>query len=160
MRQVIESYALILTIALLSILAVAFTSINLNIVQARRIYNDVRAEIQASNGAIIPTDDNFIENHLYYPYTETISGQKMGSDATHCGNETGTYAKNGKDFMLAHHYGFYYKVSRTSMTPFDHDILREDETFIYNSIYRIDFVYTYSVPLFGRMVYPIYGYIS
>lgn len=151
MRQVIESYALILTIALLSVLAIAFTSINLNIVQARRIYNDVRAEIQASNGAIVPTgpnpEDNVMVNNKYYPHTRTLTGKEMGSE-------------EGYQFMLDHHYGFYYKVSRTSMTPADHDILREDETFIYNSIYKIDFVYTYSVPLFGRMVYPIEGYVS
>ena len=133
MRQVIESYALILTIALLSILAVAFTSINLNIVQARRIYNDVRAEVQASNGAIVPTDTN-----VYQSKSEYIENT----------------------FLNDHHYGFTYTISRDSLTPSDHNITQEDETFIYNSIYRINFVYVYSVPLFGKQYYPIVGYVA
>ena len=135
MRQVIEAYALILTIALLSILAVAFTSINLNIVQARRIYNDVRTEVQASNGAIVPTDTNVYNSTTNHPYLT-------------------------QDFLNEHHYGFMYTINRESLTPSNHNITQEDETFIYNSIYRINFVYVYSVPLFGRQYYPIVGYVA
>lgn len=136
MRQVIEAYALILTIALLSILAIAFTSINLNIVQARRIYNDVRAEVQASNGAIVPTDTNL--------YATKDKGDPYVT----------------QQFLQDHHYGFTYTIKRESLTPNSHNITQEDETFIYNSIYRINFVYVYSVPLFGRQYYPIVGYVS
>lgn len=141
MRQVIEAYALILTIALLSILAVAFTSINLNIVQARRIYNDVRTEVQASNGAIVPTDTNVYDSRkkpdgtLNHPYLT-------------------------QEFLNEHHYCFMYTITREPLTPSDHNITQEDETFIYNSIYRINFVYVYIVPLFGRQYYPIVGYVA
>ena len=130
MRQVIEAYALILTVALLSILAIAFTSINLNIVQARRIYNDVRAEVQASNGAIVPVSGKYTcdESFLKPTFTDT------------------------------HHYGFTYTITREQLT--DHGIADEDETFIYNSIYKINFIYVYSVPIFGAQYYPITGYVS
>lgn len=138
MRQVIEAYALILTIALLSILAIAFTSINLNIVQARRIYNDVRAEVQASNGAIVPSDTNIYSTK----------------------KDDGTDPYITQQFLQDHHYGFTYTIKREPLTPSSHNIAQEDETFIYNSIYRINFVYVYSVPLFGRQYYPIVGYVS
>ena len=40
----------------------------------------------------------------------------------------------------------------------DSNILAQNETWIYNDIYKISLVYTYSVPLFGTQVYPIEGY--
>ena len=130
MRQVIESYALILTLVLLSMLAIAFTSINLNVVQARRIYNDVRAEVQASNGAIVPVTGKYTSKPDYL----------------------------STEFTQSHHYGFTYTITREQIT--DHGIANEDETFIYNSIYKINFIYVYSVPIFGAQYYPISGYVS
>lgn len=131
MRQVIESYALILIIALIAMIAISFTSLNLNIVQARRIYNDIRAEVQASNGAIVPSSNNVLT-----------------SDPK--------YMSNG--FLTDHHYGFTYCITRQPITAVDANIASEDETFIYNSIYKIDFIYIYSIPIFGTQYYPISGY--
>lgn len=131
MRQVIESYALILIIALIAMLAISFTSLNLNIVQARRIYNDIRAEVQASNGAIVPSSNNVLTSDPKYLST---------------------------GFLNEHHYGFTYCITRQPITATNANIASEDETFIYNSIYKIDFIYIYSIPIFGTQYYPISGY--
>ena len=136
MRQVIEAYALILTVSLMCILAIAFTSINLNIVQARRIYNDVRASVQASNGAIVPMGTSTMDAGTYKSPNKFISN----------------------DFVAEHHYGFMYTIKRQNSATTDQS--DEDNTFIHNSIYRIDFVYVYSVPIFGTQYYPIHGYVA
>ena len=59
MKIIVESYVGIWLVLLFTMLAIAFTSINLNVTQARTIYNTIRAEVQASNGAIVPASGSF-----------------------------------------------------------------------------------------------------
>lgn len=54
MRQVVESYLVLWLVLLLLFLGIGFTSINIHTSQARRVYNDIKAEVQASNGTIVP----------------------------------------------------------------------------------------------------------
>ena len=41
------------------VLCIAFTSINLNVVQARKMYNDIKSQVQASNGINIPASGEY-----------------------------------------------------------------------------------------------------
>lgn len=58
MREIIESYVGMLVICIIFLLTIAFTSINMHTIRARKIYNDICAEVQASNGAVVPSDTN------------------------------------------------------------------------------------------------------
>ena len=130
MRNVIESYAGIWVICILFIIGLAFTCINLNVTQARKIYNDVKSEVQASNGAIVPS-----------------SGRYYYSSAT---DTTNKYSLQGNG------YQYEYSIIRKSVGT---DNMRSaDETYIYNDLYQISLKYEYYVPLFGKQVYPITGY--
>ena len=53
MRQVVEAYVGLWIILTLFWVAIAFTSINLNVSQARKIVSDIKAEVQASNGSVV-----------------------------------------------------------------------------------------------------------
>lgn len=129
MRSVLESYIGIWLIMLFLMLCIGFTSINMNIGQARTIYNSIRAEVQASNGYVVPAS-NVKE---YNSVSDGITIKDKG-------------------------YSFTYTVKRLSL---DDGINRaDDETFEYNDIYRIDLKYSYSVPIFGRQVYPISGLVA
>ena len=131
MRNVVEVYVGIWILMVLFLLGVAFTSVNMNITQARKIYNDIRAEVQASNGYFVPDDSN----RFYYSSWDV-------------GNDTATLERDG--------YQFEYSVIRLS-----NDVASErsaDDTFIYNNLYKISLRYVYVVPLFGRQVYPLTGY--
>lgn len=131
MRNVIESYAAVWVILILFMIGLAFTCINLNVTQARKIYNDIKAEVQASNGSVVPKDTN----RYYY------------SSATDTEN---TYS------LPANGYQYEYSVIRKSVGT---DNMRSaDETYIYNDLYQISLKYEYYVPLFGKQVYPITGY--
>lgn len=132
MKQVIETYATVWVIMLLFMLALAFTTINMNVIQARKIYNDVVAETQASNGLNVGSS-----NRLYYSSAEQ-------TDAT-------------KRCTLAND-GFQYEYSVIRQSIVDENKTAADETYIYNSLYKVSVKYEYFVPLFGKQVYPITGF--
>ena len=52
MKQVVEAYVGLWVIMFMLLLAMAFTSINLHVAQARRIMDSIKVEIQASNGHV------------------------------------------------------------------------------------------------------------
>lgn len=122
MRQVIETYAIVWAVAIIMVLAIAFTSINMHTIQARKIYNDIRAEIQSSNGALVDSSD-------------TLELKKVVRENA-----------------------YWYECKITRQTPVAHNKADDAETFIYNSIYRIELIYHYAVPLFGAQTYPLAGY--
>lgn len=51
--------------------------------------------------------------------------------------------------------GYTFKYTITRQTVVNDAISSEEETYIYNDIYKISLVYEYVVPLFGKQVYPI-----
>ena len=130
MKQVVDSYAGIWVIMILFLLAMSFTIINMNTIQARKIYNDLKAEVQASNGAIV--DDT---NRYYFSSSE-------GSDP----------------LATLEDDGYQYECSIVRQNGLSDNISVDDETFIYNSLYKVSLKYEYYVPLFGKQVYPLTGY--
>ena len=74
MRQVIETYALIWFLMIMFLLGTAFTQINMHTSQARKIYNDIRSEVQASNGSIVDTTDRLYKSTSDNGYSLTSNG--------------------------------------------------------------------------------------
>lgn len=130
MKQVVENYAGVWVICILFVFAMAFTMINLHVVQARKIFNDIKSEVQASNGAIVDSSDRY----YYTSHPDTDPDY--------------TLAKDG--------FQYEYSVIRQSVT--DMNIQNADETYIYNDLYKISLKYEYNVPLFGRQIYPMTGF--
>lgn len=124
MKQVIEAYVGLWIVMFLLMIAIAFTTINLHVSQARRIANSIKSEVQASNGSIVDSE---------------------GSDGILEGTSDKVINKDG--------YQFSYIIKR--QTVVDDSVTSEDETYIYNDIYKISLVYEYLVPLFGKQIYPI-----
>lgn len=150
MKSVIESYIGIWLITLFVMLCIAFTSINMNVVQARNIFNSLRAEIQSSNGSFVPTDTNgFIyvsDGNVYdtgkYPTTQYTPSSSNGS----------------KEYTLTNDgYAFMYTIQR--QTAVDKDKQSSDETFRYDSIYELNLRYRYVVPIFGVQEYPLHSLV-
>jgi len=121
MRTVVESYVGLWVIVFILMLGIAFTSINMNVAQARKIAADIKAEVQASNGQIVDSTDILT------------------------GSSGATIASNG--------YEYDYEIQRQTLV--DLNKKEDSESYIYNSIYKIKLEYQYSVPLFGKQVYPI-----
>lgn len=130
MRSVIEAYIGIWSVLFLLLIATAFTSINMNVKNAVNMYDDLKEQVEASNGAFINSSD-------LYSYDSNSSG-------------LATLDNNG--------YKYNYSIQRLRVT--DENITDSDETYIYNNIYKITFNYTYVVPLFGRQEYPIVGFTN
>lgn len=148
MRAMIEAYVGVWVILVLFLLGMSFTLINMNVIQARKIFSDVKAEVQASNGQIIAEG-------------AAVNGYKSG-DANSIILDSALMNKDSQGNAIPEitlkNYGYHYeyKVTRQSVT--DRDKHASDETYIYNDLYKISMKYEYSVPLFGRQVYPMTGF--
>lgn len=59
MRQIVEMYTGFFMTILIMILAMAFTCINIHVSHARTLYNSVKAQVQASNGAMVDSSNEF-----------------------------------------------------------------------------------------------------
>ena len=53
MKNIVEAYIGVWVLTILLYLCLAFTSINMNVSQARDIANDIKTQIKASNGSIL-----------------------------------------------------------------------------------------------------------
>lgn len=122
MRSVVDAYVGVWIICIVMLLAMGFTMINLHVSNARHIMSDLKAEVQASNGAMVPTN-------------------------------TGIYTQP-KQEGYGYHYTF--QIERQNILATDRDM--EGNSYIYNNIYKISLNYVYSVPLFGKQVYPLVSY--
>lgn len=99
MKQVVEVYVGIWVIVFMFLFAMAFTSINLNVSQARKVMSDIKAEIQASNGSILGgkgfyhgESANTLQNSGYY-FEYLIQEQDIASNADSLASETYIYNK-------------------------------------------------------------------
>lgn len=96
MKQVVEAYAGLWIIMILLMLAISFTSINMNTAQARKIVADIKAEVQASNGTIVP-DTNMLEGQGGnitqdgYAYKYQIDRQSLVSEGLNDSSESYIY---------------------------------------------------------------------
>ncbi len=113
MRIIIESYAGIWVMLLLFIIAMAFTTININVGQARKIYNDIRAEVQASNGSVVDDTGRFYYNSATdnvksstsgYQFEYSIIRQGLVDDNIQAGDETYIYNNVYKISMRYEYY--------------------------------------------------------
>lgn len=133
MKQLVEAYIGIWLLCILLWIGIAFTGINLHTAQARKTFNDIKAEVQACNGDLSAF--------------HTIStSQNITYDAA-----TDIYTYQGTSY----HYDF--KITQVSAG--DSAYTASNETYIYNSLYKLQLDYYYAVPLFGGQVYPQIGYI-
>lgn len=99
MKQVVEAYVGLWIIVFMLMLALAFTSINMHVSQARKLANDIKVEVQASNGTLIPDGENQsktwesdakLENEGYQ-FDYTITRQVLNSSGSDPGE---TYIYN------------------------------------------------------------------
>lgn len=155
MKSVVDSYVGLWLIMVFLMLCIAFTSINLNVVQARRMYNDIKSSVQASNGAYVSDDGYFFQSNSNFPTNPSsiftaagLSGTPTKVSAT--ADQEKTLAKDS--------YDYYYIIQRQDMTAVTGEKADLNETWIYNDLYKITFVYRYNIPLFGKQVYPIVGF--
>lgn len=129
MRSLIEGYVAIMVIMLLVVLAMSFTTINMDVTAAKKIYNDVINEIQNTDGAILKgTKYTYDENTGLYTYERVASNNA---------------------------YKYYITVEKEDIGS---EITNTGQTFIYNSIYKVNMTYVYYVPLFGKQTYITGGY--
>lgn len=138
MRTIVETYVGIWVIMLIFMLAIAFTSVNAHVSQARRVFNDIKAEVQASNGAVL---------------SPSTGGTKVGAS----GNEYVWDFATNKCTFKEDGFEFAYIISRQQYKK--NSITEYDETFIYNDLYKVTLIYVYKVPFFGYQVYPITGFV-
>lgn len=130
MKNIIEGYIGIWIVLILLYLCLAFTSINMNVVQARNLLDTYKNEISASNGDIVGSSNKYV----------------FDSDSKNI-----TLSNNGYEYDVT--------ITRLSLyNDGTHDIYNDatkDSTFVYNNLYKVQLNYTYAVPLFGKQVYPI-----
>lgn len=130
MKNIIEGYIGIWVILIILYLCLAFTSINMNVVQARNLINTYKAEISASNGDIVDSSNTY---------------------TFHSSDNGITIENNG--------YSYDCEIVRLSLYNDGvndiYDDATADSTFVYNNLYKIQLTYTYTVPLLGKQVYPI-----
>lgn len=100
MKQVVEAYAGLWVIMFMFLLAMAFTSINIHVSQARRIMDSIKAEVQASNGQYVfnkqidPTnglEDEVFKPENAYKYSYKIEKQSLIEDNINDADETYIY---------------------------------------------------------------------
>lgn len=132
MRSIIEAYVGVWSILLLIWIAIAFTGINMNVAQARKTYNDICAELQACNCDF------------------TSFSAKHGGSVDSNGNYTSNIYKGT---------GYKYQFT-VEFADVDRKYSANNETFIYNDLYKIKMNYDYGVALFGTFSYPQVGYVS
>lgn len=133
MKQVVESYAALFIVLILFLMGIAFTSINMNVIQARKIFNDIKSEVQASNGSIVDASGRYYYNSA---------------------DESNAYVYS----LSEDGYQFEYSIVRQSIVG--NSIQSDDETYIYNDLYKVSLKYEYYVPLFGKQVYPMTGFAN
>lgn len=130
MKNIVEAYIGVWVLTILLYLCLAFTSINMNVSQARDIANDIKTQIKASNGSILTEntytykskDDGITLKNNGYSFDYTITKQSLYTD------------ENGQNV--------YADISN-------------DNSFKYNDIYKVELYYRYTVPIFGTQLYPI-----
>lgn len=82
MKSIIESYVGIWIILIFTLISTAFLNIHLNVIQARRITNEIKTEVQATNGAGVPIDTNT------YKYDSSEDNLSFDDGSLYCYNYT------------------------------------------------------------------------
>lgn len=123
MKALIESYIGVWFIMFLMLLALAFTCINMNVAQARKILSDIKAEVQASNGAIVPKDTGVYTSSSSatledngYTWDCNITRQSMLIDGAYEDGETFMY---NNIYKISFKYEYYVPLFGRQIYPIE-----------------------------------------
>lgn len=83
----------------------------------------------------------------------SIKSEVQASNGSVVTDESGIL--EGTSIQTLKNDGYTFKYTITRQTVVNDAISSEEETYIYNDIYKISLLYEYVVPLFGKQVYPI-----
>lgn len=172
MKLTLESWLGIMILIMMFAVGVGFTSINMNVVNARKVYQEYIDLIEETDGAVLNSAktlgiDGIHETNdkdtwiIAYNCGDNIFNNDYKNDAIveHANSKnstikykgnTVTLDRNSKSTQPVHYYLIVTKTTDTESN-------RQGQTFIYNNIYKVQLVYTYDVMLFGRQTYKIGG---
>lgn len=158
MKLTLESWLGIMILILMFAIGIGFTSININVVNARKIYSEYIDLIEETDGAVLTSQISIGNSDI-----QKVSGRDAWIIAYNCGDdikfnfkndnswEVDTTGNNIRKEQKPVHY--YLLVTKTTDTESN----RQGQTFIYNNIYKVQMVYVYDTMLFGRQTYKIGG---
>lgn len=175
MKLTLESWLGIMILIMMFAVGVGFTSINMNVVNARKVYQEYIDLIEETDGAVLSSaktlgidvihetndKDTWI---IAYNCGDNIFNKfdkfdKNELNVEHANAKNSSIKYNGKTVTLDRNKDskqpvhYYLIVTKTTDTESN----RQGQTFIYNNIYKVQLVYTYDVMLFGRQTYKIGG---
>lgn len=172
MKLTLESWLGIMILIMMFAVGVGFTSINMNVVNARKVYQEYIDLIEETDGAVLTSSESLKMDMIHktdnantwiiayncgdnifnknYKNNATVEHANAKNSSIKYGGKTVTLDRN-KDSKQPVHY--YLIVTKTTDTESN----RQGQTFIYNNIYKVQLVYTYDVMLFGRQTYKIGG---
>lgn len=172
MKLTLESWLGIMILIMMFAVGVGFTSINMNVVNARKVYQEYIDLIEETDGAVLNSAktlgiDGIHETNnkdtwiIAYNCGDNIFNNfdksKLNIEHANAKNSIIKYddkavtLDRNTDSKQPVHY--YLIVTKTTDTESN----RQGQTFIYNNIYKVQLVYTYDVMLFGRQTYKIGG---
>lgn len=172
MKLTLESWLGIMILIMMFAVGVGFTSINMNVVNARKVYQEYIDLIEETDGAVLNSAktlgiDSIHETNnkdtwiIAYNCGNNIFNNfdKSKLNIEHVNAKNSTIKYDGKAVTLDRNSDskqpvhYYLIVTKTTDTESN----RQGQTFIYNNIYKVQLVYTYDVMLFGRQTYKIGG---
>ena len=172
MKLTLESWLGIMILIMMFAVGVGFTSINMNVVNARKVYQEYIDLIEETDGAVLTSSESLKMNMIHktdndntwiiaYNCGDNIFNnfdrKKLNVEHANAKNSSIKYDgkavtldRNSKSTQPVHYYLIVTKTTDTESN-------RQGQTFIYNNIYKVQLVYTYDVMLFGRQTYKIGG---
>lgn len=172
MKLTLESWLGIMILIMMFAVGVGFTSINMNVVNARKVYQEYIDLIEETDGAVLNSAETLEIDGIHktkdkdtwiiaYNCGDNIFNKfdKNKLNIEHANAKNSTIKYDDKAVTLDRNTGskqpvhYYLIVTKTTDTESN----RQGQTFIYNNIYKVQLVYTYDVMLFGRQTYKIGG---
>lgn len=172
MKLTLESWLGIMILIMMFAVGVGFTSINMNVVNARKVYQEYIDLIEETDGAVLSSTKTLGIDGIHatndkdtwiiaYNCGDNIFNNKNDNliNVEHANAKNSSIKYDGKAVTLDRNskstqpVHYYLIVTKTTDTESN----RQGQTFIYNNIYKVQLVYTYDVMLFGRQTYKIGG---
>lgn len=172
MKLTLESWLGIMILIMMFAVGVGFTSINMNVVNARKVYQEYIDLIEETDGAVLNSaktlgiegihetnnkDTWIIAYNCGDNIFNNFDKSKLNIEHANAKNsiikyddKAVTLDRNSDSKQPVHYYLIVTKTTDTESN-------RQGQTFIYNNIYKVQLVYTYDVMLFGRQTYKIGG---
>lgn len=174
MKLTLESWLGIMILIIMFAVGVGFTSINMNVVNARKVYQEYIDLIEETDGAVLTSSktlgiegihstndsntwiiayncgDNIFNIKNFDEKKINVEHTNAKQNSIKYDNKEVTLDRNSDSKQPVHYYLIVTKTTDTESN-------RQGQTFIYNNIYKVQLVYTYDVMLFGRQTYKIGG---